>query len=239
MRRPEAVRRRRARALGATLLFGIGTTLMTDAMPPPTQTQRPGPIVWAVDSLATIGGHPVTVIGSPRVVETPEGKAVEFNGTTDGLFVDHNPIAGLERFTIEVLFSPASDGAEEQRFVHIQEADSENRALVELRLLPKAVWCLDTYLRHGDAQLTLLDRTLTHPAAGWHAAALVFDGQTMTHYVDRVAQGTGTVAFKALGPGRTSIGVRQNRVSFFKGRIRLIRVTPDALAPSALLGADR
>jgi acetyl esterase/lipase len=48
----------------------------------------------------------------------------------------------------------------------------------------------------------------------------------MSHYVDGRREASGPVAFKALGPGRTSIGVRQNRVSWFKGRIREVRFTP-------------
>jgi hypothetical protein len=195
--------------------------------------------LWSIDSLTTIGGHPVTPVGAPRVVDTPEGKAIEFDGKGDGLFVEHNPLEGLQRFTLEVIFAPAPDGSEEQRFVHVEEAVTGNRALIELRLLPGAVWCLDTFLRHGEASLTLIDRAITHPAASWHSAALTFDGATMTHYVDGVRELSGAVAFKPLGPGRTSIGVRQNRVSWFKGRIRLIRVTPSALGPADLLKVGR
>lgn len=223
-------------AAGACLVLGL--TAVPRALS--GQVGKEGaPVVWSIDNLASIGGHPVTVVGAPRVIETPAGKAIEFDGKADGLFVEHNPIAGLERFTVEVVFEPAPDGAEEQRFVHVQETGAENRTLIELRLLPGAVWCLDTFLRHGDASLTLIDRTLTHPAASWHAAALTFDGTTMTHYVDGVRQGTGSVAFKPLGPGRTSIGVRQNRVSWFKGRIRLIRFSPAALPPAELLKVAR
>ncbi|MCX6544590.1 MAG: LamG domain-containing protein [Acidobacteria bacterium] len=200
---------------------------------------KSAPVVWSVDSLVTIGGQRVTVVGSPRVVETPDGKAIEFNGASDGVVVENNPLAGLERFTIEVVFSPAADGGDEQRFVHIEETGTGNRALIELRLLPGAVWCLDSFLRHDDASLTLIDRAMTHRSASWHAAALSFDGQTMAHYVDRVRQGSGAVAFKPLGPGRTSVGVRQNLVSWFKGRIRLIRITPAALPPEELLRASR
>ena len=43
-----------------------------------------------------------------------------------------------------------------------QESAGENRALVELRL-NDGRWALDSYLRHGDAQLTLLDQSKTHP----------------------------------------------------------------------------
>ena len=59
----------------------------------------------------------------------------------------------------------------------------------------------------------------------------------MTHYVNRVRQGSGIVTFPPMKAGRTSIGVRQNLVSHFKGRIRLLRFTPSALGPEALLDA--
>jgi hypothetical protein len=80
--------------------------------------------VWRFDNLTSIGGHTVTVVGTPRVVETETGKAVEFNGATDGLFFDVNPLAGLAQFTVEIEFQPAPGGAEEQRFVHFQEANT-------------------------------------------------------------------------------------------------------------------
>ena len=195
------------------------------------RAQSVQPTVWKLDSLSSIGGHPVTVAGAPRVVETPQGRAIEFNGATDGLFLEANPLQGLAQFTLEVVFEPAADGNEEQRFVHVEESGTGNRALVELRRLPDATWALDTFLRHGDASLTLLDRTRTHPAASWHVATLVFDGRTMSHYVDGVREGGGAVAFQPLGEGRTSIGVRLNRVSWFKGRIREVRVTPAVVIP--------
>ena len=78
----------------------------------------------------------VSVVGSPRVVKTPFGRAVEFDGKGDGLFLDVNPIAGLQRFTVEALIEPAGDGPAEQRFLHLAEDGSENRAMLETRILP-------------------------------------------------------------------------------------------------------
>ena len=187
-------------------------------------------VVWNFDNLSIIGGQAVTVVGTPRVVDTDRGKAIDFNGSTDGLFFEVNPLAGLSRFTVEVEFQPAPDGAEEQRFIHFQEANTENRVLVELRTLPGGSWCLDTYLRYNQAERTLIDRSAAHPSAAWHTARLTFDGQTMKHYVDGVLEQSGDVAFKPLGAGRTSVGVRQNRLYWFKGRIRQIRITPQAPA---------
>lgn len=228
------------RAAGACAVIALAAPGLALVVPPasPSAAAVAAPIVWTIDNLTQIGGHAVTVVGAPRVVEAPGGRAVAFDGARDGLVIDANPLAGLPRFTVEVVFEPATDGSEEQRFVHFEEASSGNRALLELRLAA-ATWSLDTYLRHGEIGLTLLDRSITHPAGGWHAVALTYDGKTMAHFVNRRRELQGDVAFKTLSAGKTSIGVRQNLVSFFKGRIRVIRVTPDVLAPAAMLEPPR
>ncbi|MGH9201499.1 MAG: LamG-like jellyroll fold domain-containing protein, partial [Vicinamibacterales bacterium] len=193
------------------------------------------PVVWRLDNVTTIAGHSVTRLGSPQVVQTDRGPAVRFNGETDGLFIDINPLQGLSQFTIEVLFSPDVDGPEEQRFLHFQEATSENRALIELRQQKNGRWFLDTYLRYNEAQSTLQDRALTHSGGDWHVATLTFDGKTMAHFVDGKRELAGEVAFRPLTRGRTSIGVRQTQISWFKGRIHTVRVTPRVLLPEQFL----
>jgi len=218
-----------ALVLGSSFVFSAGAS----------QTMEPTPTVWTLDNLARVEGHAITVVGSPRMVQTSAGPAIEFNGEGDGLLLDVNPLAGLTRFTVEVLFSPAINGPEEQRFLHLEEAGTGNRALIELRMLSPTTWCLDTYLKSGDAARTLIDRSLVHQAGRWHVASLVYDGTSMAAYVDGVPQGRGDVAFAPLASGRTSIGVRQNLVSWFKGMIRAVRVTPDALAPGTFMEAPR
>jgi hypothetical protein len=199
----------------------------------------PASVEWALDNLTSVGGHTVTVIGAPSVVSTPAGQAIEFNGTSDGVLVEANPLEGLTQFTIEVLFATAPDGSAEQRFVHVQETSGDNRALIELRLLEGGRWCLDTFLKHGSAARTLIDRERTHAPTTWHVASLVFDGREMSHYVDGERELSGDVAFQPMGPGRTSIGVRMNRVSWFKGRIARLRVTPSPLTPAEMMRAPR
>jgi len=191
-------------------------------------------ITWRLDNLSRAGGEAVTLIGTPAMVSTAIGPAVQFNGTTDGLLIERNPLEGLSTFTIEVLLSVDADGAVEQRFLHLQETTGENRALVELRL-NGGRWALDSYLRHGSAQLTLLDQAKQHAAERWQVVSTTYGGGALKHYVDGVPQGEGQVAFQPLGAGRTSIGVRQNRVSWFKGRIHTVRFTPAVLVPSQFL----
>ena len=191
----------RARVYGVSVL--IAAFLV--ALPLADQTvgmRRGDPVVWALDNLTRIGGHAVTVVGAPRVVSTPVGKAIEFNGATDGLMLDVNPIEGLARFTVEALVEPAPDGPEEQRFLHVSETGSERRLMMETRILPDRSWCLDTYLRMEAPGLTLIDRAKAHPAGRWHAASLTYDGKTMTNYVNGVRELSGEVAFEPLKAGR-------------------------------------
>lgn len=191
-------------------------------------------VEWRLDSLDRIGGHAVTLVGQPRILETDRGRAVAFDGIDDGLLIAANPLAGLSQFTIEVVFQPAADGPEEQRFLHFEEHKTGNRALIELRMNKDGRWALDTFLRSPEPGLTLLDRTVTHTPAEWHVARLSYDGRTMTHFVDGVREGQGDVVFKPLREGQTSIGMRQNRVSWFKGVIHTVRVIPEAARVIAL-----
>ena len=198
------------------------------------QSAAPTVTTWRLDNLAAFGNDRLEIVGAPAVVSTDLGPAVSFNGTTDGIFINRNPIEGLRQFTIEVLFAPDAEGPVEQRFLHMQESSTENRSLIELRL-NAGRFALDSYLRNGDAQLTLLDPARTHAAGAWHVASTVFDGATLRHFIDGADQGSGAVAFAPLTAGRTSIGVRQNRVFWFKGRIHTIRITPNALPVAQLL----
>ena len=50
--------------------------------------------MWTFDRLDNIGGHKTTVLGEPRVIDSPIGKAVEFDGVDDALFIDNHPLAG-------------------------------------------------------------------------------------------------------------------------------------------------
>src|SRR5688572_15828470 len=193
--------------------------------------------VWQLDNLSVIGGHPVEVLGAPTRLER-ERKALCFDGKADAIFLGVNPLEGWQQFTIEVLFKPDGDGPVEQRFLHIQDAQ-ERRVLIETRVTAQRTWALDTFLRATDAdKLTLLDNTRAQPTDAWYWAALVYDGNTMAHYVNGDKQLEGPVAFPAMGEGRISLGVRQNRVHWFKGCIAQVRFSPQALAPASLRRHD-
>jgi len=173
------------------------------------------------------------LVGAPKV--TPDGSAVQFGGQGDGLLVTPNPLKGLARFTVEARVRPAVDGGAEQRFVHFQD-EAAHRALIELRMdPPRGDWSLDTHLfRDAAMKHTLLDRALVHSAGTWHWVALSYDGRTMRQYVDGHPEGEAEVDFPTLGEGRFSLGMRQDKRSWFKGEISELRVCDEALPADRL-----
>lgn len=190
--------------------------------------------VWQFDNIEQIAGHRTTVLGHPHVIPAPGGKAVEFNGVDDALFLDVHPLAGAATWTWEVIFRPDRDGAPEQRFFHLQEQDTDNRMLFEIRL-KDGQWCLDSFAKKGEASLALMDRSKLHPAGVWYHAAAVYDGHEFRNYVDGVLEGKGEIHLPAQAPGRASVGVRINKVNCFKGAVRMARMTPRALTVSEFL----
>jgi hypothetical protein len=195
---------------------------------------RPAPIVWTIEELDHIGKHAVTVSGSPDIVNERGGKAICFEGEPDAAFLDVNPIADFDQFTIEALIKPRTGGAAEQRFLHIED-ERKARVLLELRIVSPGQWSLDTFLFDSpESRLTLLDRTKRHATAEWHWVALTYDGATMAHYVDGVRELEGALSFRAMAPGKMSLGVRLNKVSWYEGCVREVRFAPRALAVSEL-----
>ncbi|HVW11505.1 MAG TPA: LamG domain-containing protein [Bryobacteraceae bacterium] len=189
---------------------------------------------WHVDNLENIGGHRTTVLGHPKIIEAPGGHALEFNGVDDAVFLNVHPLAGAKTWTWEVIFRPESGGAPEQRFFHLQEDGSDNRMLFEIRVIGNQ-WCLDSFVKSGDAQEVLLDRTKLHPLDTWHHAAAVYDGDRFRNYVDGVLEGSAEIHLEPQKAGQTSLGVRINKVNYFRGAILQARMTPRALTPAEFL----
>ena len=201
-----------------------------------TKITIPGQVIWHIDNITSIRGHTTTVSGFPEIIETPEGKAVEFDGEKDALFVDTHPLEGINIFTVEVIFRPDAGGLEEQRFFHIQEDGSDNRILFETRLIGDDKWSLDTFIMSGETAQTLLDKRFTHSVGEWYNVTLVFDGREMRHYVNGVKELSAEISsFTPPVKGQTSIGVRINKVYWFKGAVRMARFTPQALSPEDFL----
>ena len=198
--------------------------------------------VWKFDSLNQIGGHAVTVLGHPRVIDTPKGKAVEFNGIDDALFLNVHPLAGAREFTWEVIFRPGMQGGQflEQRFFHLQEIDQKTgkdtntRTLFEIRIVG-GNWFLDSFALSGTESKALFNQDHLHPLGPWYHVAAVYDGRAFRNYVDGVPENSAELHLEPQGPGHASVGVRINKVDYFKGAILIARMTDRALTPDEFL----
>jgi hypothetical protein len=155
----------------------------------------------------------------------------------DALFIDNHPLAGAETFTWEAIFRP-DGGQTEQRWFHLSEKGSENRMLFEIRVVGDK-WFLDSFNQHGTQGKALMNREALHPLGAWYHVASVYDGKEFRNYVNGVQEGSAAVSFTPHGPGRTSVGVRINKVFYFKGAVHSARFTPKALSPSEFLPKPR
>ena len=188
-------------------------------------------VTWNINNLKKIGSQTVDVLGDPKVVETDKGKATIFDGIDDGVFINNNPIAGADAFTVEAVFRPDAGGGKEQRWLHIEDKENvETRALLEIRLNGNE-WFLDTFIKSGTNSSPLYAENFKHPVGQWFHIALVYDGKEMRHYVNGKLEMSAKVVAKPFGGGVTSIGVRQNKVYWFKGAVRKARFTNRALSP--------
>ena len=212
-----------------------------------TKPDNPYSEVWELKSLKKIGGHSVRVFGNPEVVKTEKGEAIRFDGTDDRLVVDNNPLGDAKEFTIEVIFKPDSAYkiSQQPRFIHFQDdADTlsgwnpARRIMMELRLTPENKWYLDGFLLTDAGERTLQNKNLTHPTGQWCHAALTYKDNTFKTYVNGVEETSGSVMFteKILNrAGKVSIGGRMNRLNYYCGLIKTLKITRKALMPQQFI----
>jgi Concanavalin A-like lectin/glucanases superfamily len=196
--------------------------------------------VWLFNQTSAIGGLATQVLGHPVVIESPLGKAVQFNGIEDALFVAAHPLAGAETWTWEVIFRPDEDGAPAQRFFHLSVLDPatgkdlDDRLLFEIRIV-NGQWCLDSFATADGQSKTLLNCEKLHALGKWYRVTAVYDGTTLRNYVGDELQGEGSVQLVPQRPGHSSVGVRINLKDHFKGAIYEARFTRRALTPGEFL----
>jgi len=203
--------------------------------------------LWKFNSLSKIGGQTPKVEGAPKLVDSPVGKAVQFNGKDTALFFSSRPLVGAKAFTIEAIFRPEG-GAFEQRWMHIAETDPKTgldanpggtsdpnpRHMFEVRVKDDQ-WYLDAFVNSAAGSKALIDPKKTHPINQWYAVAQTYDGKTFRSYVNGVLENEAEVPFTPHGPGHMMVGVRINHVNYFTGSEAQARFTTHALKPEELL----
>ena len=198
------------------------------------------PEVWIFDNLENIGGIHATALGHPHVIDSSVGKAVQFNGVDDALYIDEDALTGVDHFTVEAIFRPESGGAPEQRWFHLSEqdpttkADTDNRYLFEIRVVDNK-WALDSYAKGGPGGAPLLNIKSLYPLDQWYAVEMVYDGSEFRNYINGELQGKAPLHIVPHGPGHTSVGVRINKINYFKGSVREAKFTHRALTPDEFM----
>ncbi len=226
---------------GLSLLLGGCATMGVPGASPPKQPKLQQ-ITWTFDELTTIGGLPAHVEGHPQVIDSPQGKAILFNGVDDAIFLDQHPLAGAKQFAFEAVFRP-DGGAFEQRWFYLDETDPpptdgskplDPHFTFETRSTPDK-WYLDAYTVGPGYKQTLIFPDKQYPLGQWFHVAQTYDGKTYRSFVNGELQGQADIAYTPQGPGRSCVGTRINRVNYFKGAVAKARFTPWFLPPDKFL----
>ena len=193
-------------------------------------------VVWRFDSTSSLGGMPTQTEGDPKTIDTPAGKAVQFDGVSDAIFMRVHPLAGATTWTWEMIFKPDADGKPEQRIFHLQSVDPatgkdvvNERMLFEIRIR-NGQWCLDSFATAGGQSRTLLNCEKLHPFGPWYRVTAVYDGKMLRNYVGDELQGEGELVLRPELPGRSSIGTRIDLRDYYKGGMYAARFTRSVLA---------
>lgn len=188
---------------------------------------------WVVSSLLKSDLSNAQINGNPTIINSSFGEVVYFNGVDDALLLNEIPINNAKVFTLEMIFKPDENAPFEQRILHIGEIKGD-RLLLEIRAV-NTNWYFDGFVASGKNKLALIDDKLIHPLCKWYHVALVVTPNSLTTYVNGIKELHENYSFKPINNGKTSIGVRMNKVSWFKGTIYKIKITPKQLKPNKFM----
>lgn len=174
-----------------------------------------------------------TVLGCPQLIDSKYGKVVRFDGFKDAIFFNQMPLKDLRQFTIEVIFYPESEGSFEQRFFHCGEVNGP-RVLLETRSNEK-FWYFDAFIKSELSQKALIEEHYTHLLNHWYHVAFIVDNGSLKTFVNGEKELEAKIDMVPLQNGITSIGARQNKVSWFKGSIYKIRISSTVLSKDEFL----
>lgn len=193
---------------------------------------------WIIADFLLEKSNEISISGLPKLVDSPFGKAVSFDGVDDAIFLDKQPLKNAISFTVEMIFNPSKSNAPfEQRIVHIGEV-SGDRMLLEIRAKDN-YWYFDGFVASTKNKKALIDEQLKHPLGEWQHVALVVTPNSLATYVNGIKELQSPFVFTPIHTGKTSLGVRLNKKSWFKGSIYRLRITPKALEPNNFISLEK
>lgn len=178
---------------------------------------------WLLANLLREKSSGIEINGNPQLVTSPYGEAVYFDGIDDAIFLNEMPLQSLEEFTVEMIFQPDNNAPFEQRILHIGESMGD-RMLLEIRAV-ESNWYFDGFAGSGTNKKALINEKLIHPLGQWYHVAFVVTPKSLTTYINGKKELHEEFSFLPIQTGQTSFGVRQNKVSWFKGTIYKIRIS--------------
>ena len=211
----------------------------------PARTPRGGPAGGHAPSGRSTGWRASAATRRPcwasrRSSTRPLGKAVEFDGVDDALFIDNHPLAGATTFTWEAIFRP--DGGETRAaVVSSGRAGSRHRRRQRQRMLFEIRVTGDVVVPGQPHPVRSREQDAHEPDVAAPAGCVVprrlgVRRQGIQELRRRRAGGGGRSRSSSLTvPGHTSVGVRINKVFYFKGAVHLARFTRRALSPAEFL----
>ena len=216
------------------LYFFFSSIFIANYMDEQKDLSKNGSVEWRLSDIFNSVTSEIKIIGNPKIIQCKYGEAIEFNGKSDGILLDSMPLSDLSQFTIEAIVRFDFGGNTEQRFFHIGDVKG-NRVLLEIRS-SQTNWYFDAFIKAGEQQKTLIDPKLLHPLDQWYSVAFVMDNGELSTYINGKKELEGQIKASTLPvDGRSSIGMRQNMESWFKGAIYKIKITPKALDSSKFI----
>jgi len=212
------------------VLFLFSFSLVSNSQNLETDTTLNKPLVWLLSDIIKNKPESLEISGNPKLVTSSYGDAVYFNGVEDALFLNEMPLKSLEEFTVEMIFNPANNSPFEQRVLHIGEI-SGDRMLLEIRAVGNS-WYFDGFVASGENKKALIDEKLVHPLGQWQHVAFVVTKNGLKTYVNGNLELSEPITFVPFESGKSSIGVRLNKRSWFNGEIYKITITPRQLQPA-------
>lgn len=152
---------------------------------------------------------------------------LEFNGINDGLYHPQNPLYGTtDSFYVEMMIYVDRKANPEQRFLHMGSKKGEPRMLFETRLSSSTGWYLDTVLADHKNAVFLMAPKFSHPFDTWAKVKMIYQNSRVSTFVNDIREIDQPFEFSGIYEHGLSIGVRQNLISWFHGKIKYLRAGP-------------